>query len=393
MADGKRGVDVIAVTTADWDHPVWTNKQRLASGLAPRHRVLYVESVGLRTPSLAYRDWARMARRLGHAVRGVTQVAPGLWVLSPLLVPRYQSGTVRSGNGWALARQVAHAARALGFERPVLWTFAAIDPRILVAARASACILHVVDDLGAVPGVSPRALETMEVRLLPHVDVVLASSRPLFRRWAGRHPNVRYWPNVAEVERFQPVAQGRVAPDPLLRHLPRPRACYVGAIDGYKVDLGLLAAAVRQRPDWHWVMAGPVGLGHPATRRHLPRAPNLHWLGPVPESRVPALLAGCDAALLPHRTNGYTAASEPIKLREYQAAGLPIVTSLAHWAGEPGVMAAPDATAFARALDQARSLHTAGFRLALSEYAGRYSWERRIAEAEVLLDAYSAPRA
>ena len=43
--------DVIVLATADWDHPLWTNKQHTAVSLAALgHRVLYVESLGLRPP-------------------------------------------------------------------------------------------------------------------------------------------------------------------------------------------------------------------------------------------------------------------------------------------------------------------------------------------------------
>ena len=49
-----RARDIVLVSTADWDNPFWTNKQHVAVELARQGcKVLYVESSGLRRPSLS----------------------------------------------------------------------------------------------------------------------------------------------------------------------------------------------------------------------------------------------------------------------------------------------------------------------------------------------------
>ena len=41
--------NIILISTADWNHPLWTNKQHVSLSLANAgFRVLYVESLGLR---------------------------------------------------------------------------------------------------------------------------------------------------------------------------------------------------------------------------------------------------------------------------------------------------------------------------------------------------------
>ena len=57
--------DFVVLATADWDHPLWTNKQHTAITLAEAgHRVLYVESLGIRPPRVGAADRLRIARRL-----------------------------------------------------------------------------------------------------------------------------------------------------------------------------------------------------------------------------------------------------------------------------------------------------------------------------------------
>ena len=83
--------DVIILSTADWDHPLWTNKQHTALALAAAgHQVLYVESLGLRAPRAGRRDLKRIARRLLRMLR------------LPRLCGTKGMGVVASGlAGWA----------------------------------------------------------------------------------------------------------------------------------------------------------------------------------------------------------------------------------------------------------------------------------------------------
>jgi hypothetical protein len=57
--------------------------------------------------------------------------------------------------------------------------------------------------------------------------------------------------------------------------LSRPRLGYFGVIDE-RMDLGLVAGMAALRPEWQFVMVGPVVKIDEST---LPRAENIHWLG------------------------------------------------------------------------------------------------------------------
>ena len=70
-------------------------------------------------------------------------------------------------------------------------------------------------------------------------------------------------------------------------------------------------------------MVGPAltDLGALAAR------PNVHLLGRVPYARLPAVLKGCAVGLIPFVVDDYTRHIEPVKLREYLSAGLPVVAT------------------------------------------------------------------
>ena len=63
-------IDIVVLATADWDHPLWTNKQHVAVSLVDEGcRVLYIESLGLRTAQATGRDLKRIVQRLWRGLR------------------------------------------------------------------------------------------------------------------------------------------------------------------------------------------------------------------------------------------------------------------------------------------------------------------------------------
>jgi len=104
--------------------------------------------------------------------------------------------------------------------------------------------------------------------------------------------------------------------------LRRPVLSVVGLLD-WRIDTTLLAALADRRPDWSLALVGPAltDLGALAAR------PNVHLLGRVPYARLPAVLKGCAVGLIPFVVDDYTRHIEPVKLREYLSAGLPVVAT------------------------------------------------------------------
>ena len=68
---------------------------------------------------------------------------------------------------------------------------------------------------------------------------------------------------------------------------------YLGNLASYKVDLTLLERLARMRPDWSWVLVGPVGRGDPKTSlESLLALPQVHCLGEVSRDEAPSYVDG-----------------------------------------------------------------------------------------------------
>jgi UDP-galactopyranose mutase len=91
-----------------------------------------------------------------------------------------------------------------------------------------------------------------------------------------------------------------------------------------RFDIELLDNAATARPDWHFVMIGPVVKIDPAA---LPQRPNIHYLGSKSYDELPAYLSGWDVALLLFARNEATRFISPTKTPEYLAAGRPVIST------------------------------------------------------------------
>lgn len=391
-------MEILCFASADYEEPNWVNAQHLMTRLAARHRILYVNSLGLRAPRADRRDARKILRRLAAVGRPLSHPRADLdlHVLSPLSLPPLRVPLASAVGARLVSAGVRRALGALRFRRPLTWIFLPSAAPLLTRLPLGPIVYHCVDAYEANPGVDARRVRRMEDEVLARARIVIAASEPLRARLAARHPRVRLMANVADLAAYPPPDLPPPEP-PELAGVPRPRVGYLGNLAAYKVDLPLLARTARQRPDTAWIFIGAVGLGDAPTRLDALRSlPNVHLLGPQPRARLGTFLHHLDVGLIPFVDNETTRHSFPLKFFEYLACGIPVVTAalpaLAAHCVPPLVYAYRDPEGFAAALDAAlaaRGAEAARQRRVLAE---AHSWERRMEEIETLIEELASLR-
>ncbi|MFT8368570.1 MAG: glycosyltransferase [Acetobacter papayae] len=325
------GGTVVMFSTADWAAPCWTNKQHIARRLAERgYTVLYIETVGLRRPSINSLDLTRIIRRLRSGLKPPRRVGERLWVLSPLTLPLGQRhGFVRYFNAWILRTAIRLWLRRHGDGTPPLvWTYHPYMLEAISGLKRSALVYHCVDNIAAVPGVDATAFAQAEEALLARADAVFTTAPALQAHCARIAPHTtHYFPNVADLAHFAQARHAGAVP-PELAAIAGPRLGFIGTLTDFKVDFALLEHVALARPDWHLVVIGDEreGQADPVLER-MRRLDNVHMLGWRPYAVLPDYLRGLDVALLPLLLNDHTRAVFPMKFFEYLAAGCPVVAT------------------------------------------------------------------
>lgn len=182
-------------------------------------------------------------------------------------------------------------------------------------------IYDCMDELSAFAG-APAAMRSNEKELFDHADLVFTGGASLFESKRSQHRNVHLFPSSVDVPHFARARAIDRQPDDQAG-IPKPRFGYAGVIDE-RMDTDLLRSVASRRPDWHFVLLGPVVKIDPAS---LPQGPNLHYLGMKPYASLPEYLSGWDIGMLPFARNESTRFISPTKTPEYLAAGLRVLST------------------------------------------------------------------
>ena len=343
--------------------------------LARNNRVLWVNSIGYRRPQVSRADFSRALSKLRASREPLREVLPNLFVLNPLAIPAYGVGLVRQFNRWWLKSQVLRAMGKLRFRRPINWVF---NPAAAVLAGTlgeELLIYHCVDEYSAFSGVSPEAILELEDQLLRRADLVIVSAEPLLESKSRVNSGAVLVRHGVDFDHFRQALdpQTRVPED--IAHLPRPVLGFFGLIADW-VDMQLVAALARRYSHGSVVLIGKV------TANVSPLAlPNIHLLGRKPYADLPAYCKGFDVALNPFRASKLTHNFNPLKVREYLAAGLPVVsTPIPEVAVLPQCRIGATHAEFLTAVD--RALEQPGPQTTISDSVREETWEARLREIE-----------
>jgi UDP-galactopyranose mutase len=203
----------------------------------------------------------------------------------------------------------------LWYYTPMALSFSAhLQPRLTV--------FDCMDELSAFKG-APQEMKDREADLLRRAELVFTGGQSLYEAKLGRHDDLHVFPSSIEYGHFA-QARSYDGPEPADQaNIPHPRIGFCGVIDE-RFDVDLLDRIAQLRPDYQFVMIGPVVKIDPAI---LPKHRNIHYLGGKGYKELPQYMAGWDVAILPFAHNESTRFISPTKTPEYLAAGRPVVST------------------------------------------------------------------
>lgn len=182
-------------------------------------------------------------------------------------------------------------------------------------------IYDCMDELSAFKN-APASLKENEKKLFEKSDLVFTGGQSLYEAKKKMHNNIHAFPSSIDKEHFAKARSIDTEPADQAA-IPHPRIGFFGVIDE-RMNIELLQQVAVLKPEWHFVIIGPVVKIDPAS---LPVAENIHYLGSHSYNDLPAYLSGWDTAVIPFALNESTKFISPTKTPEYLAGAVPVVST------------------------------------------------------------------
>lgn len=348
------GSDLICLSHLRWNF-VFQRPQHLMVRWAQDRRVFFFEEP-IEAP---------------HAGSQIKVDPSGVIVVTPL-VPKEASHEERVKAQRILLDELV---KGFGLVAPVLWYY---TPMALPFSRhldASTVVYDCMDELSGFLGCPPE-LRLLERELMSQAHVMFTGGQSLFESKRKLHRNVHAFPSSVDVPHFAKARSIREEPADQAA-IPHPRIGFHGVIDE-RMDLDLLRGMAELRPNWHFVILGPVVK---IDESSLPRAKNIHYLGGKAYDQLPSYLGGWDATMLPFAMNESTRYISPTKTPEYLAGGKGVVSTPIHDVvrpyGEQGlVRIANTPDTFVKGLEACLAGCNESWLLKVDRFLSNMSWDR-----------------
>lgn len=323
----------LLVFSDDWGrHP--SSCQHLVGEMLGEFPVVWVNTIGMRTPKL---DWVTM-RRAAEKLAGwvgrkpdsagsgvlaaerapLAQPADSPMVVSPRMWPWFTRAHDRRFNRHLLASQLRALIAALPPPVVAITTIpiTADLPGVLDVAK---WVYYCVDDFSQWPGLDGATMAQMDDSMIAAANELVAVSEQLRSHIHARGRDSSLLTHGVHLSHWL-NADAAATASSTLAGISGPIALFWGVIDG-RMDVEWLARLATCEPKLSIVLAGPMQNPDPT----LLGINGLHLLGPVPFAELPTLAARADVLVMPYIDAPVTRAMQPLKLKEYLATGRPVV--------------------------------------------------------------------
>lgn len=392
--------DMLILALARWDAPYSSTAFSLAKALSKKQRVFLIDNPFTWKDVILGLNKAQIRRRWKALILAQETVSNPLddfpqlhSCIPPAMLPinwlpkgklynflaRINQGRMKRFIQKTLQRQSIDSFHVLNIFNP----FYPISREDLPAAHSAN--YYSVDKISESVYIQKHG-SYLEQELLPKMDRVLATSTALRDELNNFSPKeVNFLPNAADTSFFQQTVEKTFERPAIFGGVDQQVVVYVGAI-GLRIDFELLDKVVQEYPHLRFVFIGPKGNQYDPI---LEKYEHVNFTGSIPQRQLLPYFQHASAAMIPFKVNALTAAIYPLKIHEYLAAGLPVVSSSFSAdidAFQEKIFLAQNHFSFGKLLEKAIQEDTKSLRLKRSSAASQHSWDSRASDLMVFLD-------
>ena len=303
-----------------WYHNRGHNDIQLMRQFSRLVPVLYVNSIGMRMPSIREGPifLRRIIRKLKSIFKGMKMVQQNFGVYSPLTVPGPHNMLFAK---WFLSFQIKFQARRMGIRHPLLWIFCPPAQEVVDCIGHVALLYTRFDRYESFPGVDVSRIKAYDKILKNKADLTNFTSMKLCEEGKDECRHGVYVDHGVDYKVFSEAGINPREPEGL-KNIPHPRIGFIGGIDEHTFDKELFLKVAEGLPGHSFVMVGGCTLP-----KNWCALANVYLLGKREYEDVPYYMAACDVLIMTFADNEWIMASNPVKTKEYLAVGRPVVST------------------------------------------------------------------
>jgi glycosyltransferase involved in cell wall biosynthesis len=378
----------MVVMSGDWGRSP-NAIQHITEIFATRNRVLWVSGVPIRAPRLRVRDLRRILdkgrKMLGGTVRVESTPIP-VTEVHPKFIPFYDLPMIRRFNDHLLRELIVAKTKELGFKNFILFATNPMAAGVVGTLGEASSHYACIDDYGANEGAF-RCLKPLEQEILEKVDSSWSMSDVLLKTRIPKSRENHFFPEGVNLNHFRPTSEPAPAG---LAGIKRPIVGYCGLL-AWWVDIELIARCAQAYPDVSFVILGEAKVDISILKAQS----NIFCPGYIPYDVLPRYMEQFDVGLIPRHINRLTLAMNPLKLLEYFAMGMPVVSSALPEVRKfaDHVYLAEDRGQFVRMVGEALKDKSPVRRDARLAVAREFSWHKVVEDMSRVMTATEAKKA
>ncbi len=309
-----------------WYHNRAHSDFQLMTRLAETREVLLINSIGMRMPTPGkssgfLKRILRKAKSMAKFLKTPLPHLPKYHVLSPILLPLYGSPKMRALNARMIRAQVNLAKKKNRIQNPIYFVTVPTAMEVLRDEPMDCLIYNRSDKHSAFGEADGGYIERLEKELMEKADIVLYVSKALMEEESYLcGDKAILFDHGVDTNHFKQVPSSELPKE--LKDLPRPIIGWFGGLREHLVDFSLLKKIAQRFSQGTLLLIGDAT----SSLESITELPNVRWLGPRSFEEIPKLGSAFDVAIMPWKKNDWIKNCNPIKLKEYLALGLPVVT-------------------------------------------------------------------
>ncbi|MEQ8469752.1 MAG: glycosyltransferase [Marinoscillum sp.] len=387
----KKGKDIVCISMTTWEGDYMKTIVHMVSQLAKNHQVLFVDYPFTAKDvmgTIAGKANAPVKRMLGLSPRLRTLSEKGQEIYHLTLPPVLPINWINNPTTYSklntlqssiIASSILQAMDTLAFDKPIVIN--AFNPIVglpLVGKlNESKLVYYCYDEIRAAQWCGKHG-GMMEDQFMQKVNEVIVTSEGLYASKSKVHPNTTLVKNGVDFDLFHKGFNRT-------KDTPRKVVGYVGSID-FRLDYDLLEHLIRAKKKYDFHFVGRVT--EPEQQQRLAKYPNVNFFGPQQPNDIPKKMAQFDIGIIPFAKNEFTKNIYPLKINEYLAVGIPVVsTDFASLDDFKEVVAISKSNLeFQAHLDAELVFDTTDKALERVRIAQQNDWSERALEVEKVLD-------